>query len=176
MRAFIAIDLPEEVKKELKKIQEQLKSEDIRAVFVKPEALHINLKFLGEITDIQANKIKEAFKKIKFEQFRVKLNSLGVFTPQFIRVLWIDIFPKEQLIKLQQQIDNGLEKEGFKREKRFETHITLARIKLVKDREAFIKKLKYAKIKPIEFKINGFSLKKSILTPRGPIYEDIIKF
>jgi len=178
MRCFIAIDLPEKAKKELISVQKQIKSKnpDIKAVFVKPKVLHINLKFLGETDDAQAKKIKNALKKLKFEPFKIKLSQAGVFTPQFIRVLWVDVSPKEQLVRLQQDIDSMLEKEGFKQERRFEAHITLARIKFVKDKFEFVKNIEKIKVKPIEFEIKNFSLKKSTLTPEGPIYEDVIKF
>lgn len=177
MRCFIAVELPEEIKRELSKVQEQLKSEDIKATFVKPDILHFTLKFLGELSDEQVNQVKQVLSNVKFENFKVKLNNLGVFpTEQFIRVLWAAIEPKENLIELQKEIESELEKIGFKREKNFETHITIARVKFVKDKSALLKKLKDIKLKPAEFEISGFSLRKSTLTPQGPIYKDVAVF
>lgn len=178
MRCFIAIDLPEEVKRELTKIQKQLESVNLKAKFVKPEQIHITLKFLGEISDNQINKIKEILKQIKFEPFKVRLNNLGVFPiQQFIRVIWVDILPKEKLMELQQKIESVLDGQGIKKDERnFETHLTLARVKFVKDKEALISRLNEIKIKPLEFEIRDFVLKKSTLTKEGPVYEDILEF
>jgi 2'-5' RNA ligase len=178
MRTFIAIDLPEEARKEISKAQKQLADlKDLKARFVNPEILHFTLKFFGELTDAQVNKVKEALKQIKFKPFKIKLNTLGVFSSQeFARVIWIDILPKEKLAELQYLIDAELEKISFRMEKNFETHITVARVKLVKDKKALIEGLKKIKVKPIEFEIKSFSLKKSTLTEKGPVYEDILKF
>lgn len=178
MRCFIAIDLPEEARKELEKIQEQLKSPDTKAKWVKPEQIHLTLKFLGELTDSQVNKVKDLLKGITFEPLKVKLNALGTFPTQtFVRVIWIDILPKEKLVELHEKIDSTLSEQGFRKEKRgFETHLTLARVKSIKDKQALIEKLKEIKVRPIEFEIKNFKLKKSTLTKEGPIYEDIIAF
>lgn len=175
MRCFLAIELSEEAREELLRVQKRLPESKMK--LVEPENLHLTLKFFGELSDFQVNKVKEVLEQIKFEKFKVRLSTLGIFPSQkFIRVVWVSIEPKEQLIALQQSIDEALHKEGFKRDRSFETHITLARVKQVKDKEALLKRLKETKVRPIEFEIKGFVLKKSTLTEQGPIYEDIIKF
>jgi len=183
MRCFISIELPEEIKKELAKAEKDLQkiAEETKAKLriVKPENLHITIKFLGEISDDKINKIKDALKTIKFDSFKVKLNSFGIFPSQnYIRVVWVDILPKEKIIELEQKIISILVGQGFKKEHNFETHITLARIKVIssEEKENFVKAIKKIKIEPLEFEINNFVLEKSILTPEGPIYEDIATF
>ena len=176
MRCFIAIDLPSEVKEELERAEKQIRNLDQRAKLklVKPENLHITIRFLGDLSDTQINKIKETLGTIKIKPFKVKLNNFGVFPSiNFIRVVWVNVLPKEQLIELEKEIDKVLGDVGFKRTKDFETHITLARVKYIKDKKDFIEGLNKIVIKPIEFKIDGFSLKKSTLTREGPVYEDI---
>jgi len=175
MRTFIAIDMPAEIRKELVKIQEKLKEKIgkiARAKFVAPENLHLTLKFLGELSDFKVNKIKETLRQVKFKAFKVKLNSLGVFTEKFIRVVWINLEPAKPIMELHEKIDSLFEK----KDKNFETHVTLARIKFVSDRKEFISKLKEIKVEPLEFEINSFALKKSTLTEKGPIYETIREF
>ncbi len=180
MRCFIAIDLPKEIRKLLEQSGKEVRNLDQRAKLksVELENLHITIKFLGDLTDEQINKVKEALKTIKFESFKVKLNTFGVFPSlNFIRVVWIDILPKEQLIELEKKIDNLVnEILGFKKNKNFETHITLARVKYIRDKQKFIEGLKQITIEPLEFEIKNFSLKKSTLTREGPVYEDIAKF
>jgi len=177
MRCFISLDVSEEAKKEIARIEKEIQKSfpDLKARFVGPENMHLTLKFLGEISDEQVGKVKKALKKVKFEKFKARLNSLGVFTPSFIKIIWIDLEPKGRLLELHQQIDSLLHEEGIKKDKGFETHITLARVKSVRDGEALIRALRETKIKPVEFAVSGFSLRKSTLTPQGPIYEDILK-
>ncbi|UZE93755.1 MAG: RNA 2',3'-cyclic phosphodiesterase [Candidatus Pacearchaeota archaeon] len=180
MRCFIAIDIPSEVREELARAEEVIRGFDKRAKLkiVEPENLHITIKFLGDLTDDQVNKAKEVLREIKFEPFKVKLNSFGIFPSlNFIRVVWVDVLPKEQLIELEKKIDDVIsEKLGFRRNRNFETHITLARAKYIGDKQKFVEGLKNITVSPIEFEIKNFSLKKSTLTREGPIYEDIIKF
>jgi len=178
MRCFIAIDLPTEIKKELKNIQEQISTNSIKIKFVEPENLHLTFKFLGELTDNKINKIKEVLREIKFENFKVSLGSLGFFPSQnYIRVIWVDLKPKNQLEELYKKIESALVREGFRADKRnFETHVTLGRVKFVKDKPGFIKTLNAIDVKPLEFQISSFSLKKSTLMRKGPVYENILKF
>ena len=177
MRCFIAIDLSDEVKEELTRMQKEMHSEKAKLKFVEPQNLHLTLKFLGEISDVEVNKIKKALKDVRFEKFSAKLNSVGVFpSPNYIRVVWIGLQPAEIVKELHNKIDSALTEVGIKKDASFESHITLARVKFIKDKETFIKKLQEIKVKPLSFEVKSFLLKKSTLTREGPIYEDVLKF
>lgn len=176
MRCFIAIDLPNEAKEELSRIQKEI-NEEAKLKFVEPQNLHLTLKFLGEISDAQVNKVKEALKGINFEKFSAMLSDIGIFpSPSYIRVVWVSLQPAQLLKELHDKIDSALASSGFKKENRFESHITLARVKAIKDKKAFTKQIQTIKIKPIEFVADSFALKKSTLTKEGPIYADIVEF
>ncbi|MEM2089521.1 MAG: RNA 2',3'-cyclic phosphodiesterase [Candidatus Pacearchaeota archaeon] len=175
MRTFIAIDLPGNVKDELVKVQEQFKS-IVRAKFVEKENFHLTLKFLGELSDYQVNQVKEALRKIKFEKFQATLGSCGFFSPSFIRVLWVALEPRDKFFELHKKIEEALSSLNLKKENgKFESHVTLARIKSI-EKEKFLRKIKEVEVKPLVFDVKAFSLKKSTLTEKGPIYEDILKF
>lgn len=175
MRCFLAIELGEETKKELIKIQKHLPEAKMK--LVEEENLHLTLKFFGEIEDFQANKIKEILKQIKFGKFKANLGNIGIFpSSNFIRVVWVSLEPSEKIKELHKIIDEMLGNEKMREDKAFESHITLARIKFVKDKKIFIDEFKKIDIKQIEFEINSFILKESILTEKGPIYKDIEKF
>lgn len=177
MRCFLAIELPEKIKDELLKIQEQIKDNNIKMKLVEKENLHLTLKFFGELNDYQVNKIKESLKQIKFKKFKANLGILGVFPSlNFIRVAWISLEPSEKVKELHNEIDEVLEKEKFRKDKIFESHLTMARVKFIKNKQELINKLKEIKIKPLDFEVSSFVLKKSTLTEKGPVYEDIIKF
>jgi len=172
MRTFIAIELPEEVKEYLKELQKELTG--IKASFVKD--FHLTLKFLGEVSEDKVEKIKEKLSEVKFEPFKVKLGKTGVFPSEsYIRVVWIGIEPKEKVIGIQKQVNEAMQGFGFKKDK-FKSHLTLARVKFIDDKKAFVEKLKQLEIKPLEFEVSSFSLMKSTLTPEGPIYEELKKF
>ena len=174
MRTFICIELSKEAVNEICRVMDRVKeSELMRGKFVEPENLHLTLKFLGEVDDEKIKLVKEKLKKLKFKKFKVKLGRVGVFSPQFIRILWIDL-ESEELRKLQEEIDTLLS-DLFEREKRFSNHVTLARVKSVKDKFVFLDFIQKEKVKEIEFEVKSVKFKKSTLTQEKPIYEDLIE-
>jgi 2'-5' RNA ligase len=175
MRCFIAIDLPAEIRNELAEIQNKL-PKDSKLIFVNPENIHLTIKFLGEIDDAKTSKVKEILKKFQFKQFKAKLSGIGVFpSTSFIRVIWVGIEPKENFVKIHSLIDKLTSLENIKIDLNWENHATLARVKFIKDKKAFQEQLKKIKINPIEFTVDNLKLKKSTLTPDGPVYEDILE-
>lgn len=178
MRCFIAIDLPDEVKEELSKIQNEIASEKSKLKFVEPQNLHLTLKFLGEISDYNLNQIKEVLKQIKFRKIEARLNDIGIFPSQnYVRVVWVGLEPSEEIKELRKKIDEVLSNINIaKKDKRFESHVTLARVKFILDKKAFAEKLQKVRVKQLDFNIDSFKLKKSTLTKTGPIYEDILVF
>jgi len=176
MRAFIAIEMPEEIKEILLEAQEQINTEKAK---IRPaKAFHLTLKFLGEVEEKKIEEIKSALKEIKFKKFNTSLTNIGVFPDEnYIRVVWVGLDDSESKItNLQKEIDSEIELLGFKKDTRFHPHLTLARVKFVEDKERFIKNLKEIKIKKESFQITEFKLIKSVLTPEGPIYEDLASF
>ena len=174
MRCFIAIDIPEEFRQELISAQDKLrKVPGLSAKFVEPENLHLTLKFLGEIYDSDAGKIKEKLSKVKFRPFKVHFGKAGVFPSEgYVRVIWISLEPSEELMKLSRIVNEAI---GSK-EERFESHITLVRVRNVADKEQLKKALQEIKIEKKVFEVKEIKLKKSTLSPSGPIYEDIGTF
>lgn len=177
MRCFIALDLPEDIKKEFAKAQKQIPSENAKILNVNPDIFHLTLRFLGDVDDSQAEKIKNAMKNLKFAKFKAKLSGIGVFPREnFIRVVWVGLEPKEKFLELHNAVDKALEKAGIMKEERFESHATLCRVKYIKDKDRFMEKIKKIKVPELEFEAVSVKLKKSILTPEGPIYSDIAEF
>lgn len=174
MRCFIAIDLPDEIKNELTRIQKLLPDANMK--LVESNNLHLTLAFLGEVTDFEVNQIKEALKQIRQEKFIAHLGKIGVFPSEsFIRVAWISLEPAEKFKELNNKTVLAI-KQILKIDERFESHVTFSRVKNVRDKQEFINKLKKIQVKQLEFEVSSFLLKKSILRREGPIYEDIIKF
>jgi len=172
IRCFIAIDLQREAINSIKDIQKLLKKQSLfNGNFTEPENLHLTLKFLGEIDEGKIGEVKKKLKEIKFDEFEARLGEIGVFSKRFIKIVWIKLNGKG-IFDLQKQIDEKLS--GlFPEEDRFMSHITIARVKGVGDKKALLDYVQKIKTKNIKFKIDKFFLKKSELSPEGPVYEDL---
>ena len=175
MRLFIAVDSSEEVKDYLSSLQSKLNNELARIKFVGKEQMHLTLKFLGEVEESRLKEIKDKLNQVKFRQLGTKLKGLGVFpNPSHINVVWVGL-EDNGITKLQQDIDNSL-LAIFRKDERFHPHITLGRVKFVKDKEKFVELLKKIKVEEKEFSISEFKLIKSTLTEQGPVYEVLESF
>ncbi|MFH1181731.1 MAG: RNA 2',3'-cyclic phosphodiesterase [Candidatus Woesearchaeota archaeon] len=172
MRVFIAIDLPEEVKKYLIELQKQLPE----AKMSKTKDFHLTLKFLGELTPERVERVKQILREVKFEKFSATTTGMGVFPNEsYIRVVWVGLEPEKEILQLQQQIEELLGRD-FGKEKIFKAHLTLARVKFVADKDSFLRQLKEIKTERKTFAVEGFRLKESILSPKGPTYRDLAVF
>jgi 2'-5' RNA ligase len=164
MRCFVSIDIPRNIKSEITKIQKQLPF--FNGKITENENLHLTLKFLGRIDDNTVIKVEKALKKIKLKQFEVEINSIGIFTN---RIIWLNV---KNCNELQKQVDKKLEI-LFEKEQRFMGHLTIARIKKIDDWKDFKDKLNKIKIPKMNFIVKNFNLKKSQLTRKGPIYQNL---
>lgn len=174
MRLFIAIEVPEEIYSYFLELQKQIDINSAKIVFTR--SFHLTLKFLGDVSEDKEDRIIDSLKKIKFEPFSAELGSIGVFPGEnYIRVVWIGLEPKNKINELQQKIDNVLT-DLFPKEKKFHPHITLGRVKFVKDKKGFIEALKKMNVEKKDFWVNEFKLIKSTLTPEGPVYEVLKQF
>jgi 2'-5' RNA ligase len=176
MRAFICVELSEEAREELLKIIKEIeKSNLINAKFVEKENLHLTLKFLGEIDEGEVEGVKEKLKEIKLRKFKVKLGKAGFFSPHFVKISFIELEGKE-IFELQKQVEEVLSDLFAKERREWQSHVTLARVKSVRDREKFKEFIEKRDIKEIEFEVKSFKLKKSILTGEKPVYSDLAEF
>ena len=190
MRLFIAIDF-NKLKDYFIELQKHL-PKNARLSLTK--SFHITLKFLGEVQPDKVEEIINKLKTIKLESFTVFLDFIGVFPSEnYIRVVWVGLKPEDKVLELQKQIDEALSKLfkptktfGFLgtknakhflvKEKDFKAHITLARVKYTQDKKAFVEQLKKIKVENKKIEIKDFRLIKSTLTPKVPIYEDLMIF
>ena len=171
VRAFISVDIPENMQREIVKIQESLP--DFRGKFTETENLHLTLKFLGDIDEKTLSEVKKRLKEIDVHAFETKISEIGVFSPEYLRIVWLKL---DGCDKLQNAIDDSLS--GiFEKEARFMSHLTIVRIKKIKGKERFLNQIKKIKIPDsLKFRIDSFRLKKSTLTPKGPVYDTIEEY
>lgn len=173
MRLFVAIELPKEISKELVKLQERLKPH-ITGSFV--EEFHLSLKFMGEVDETKLDDIKESLSKIKFSPFDLKLSNVGVFPGEsYIRVIWAGLKPEDRVKELQLLVDRALFKFNLKKED-FIAHITLVRVKSVKNKDDFKRILKSIIPEQLVFTVDNFKLIQSVLTKEKPVYKTVKEF
>lgn len=183
IRAFLAVDPPEEIFREIIKIQERLKKTikgDIS--WVRPEGIHLTLKFFGYVYHSDVANISLVVKNnvANMKALMLNVRNLGAFpSVNRPRVLWLGIDgDTDPLISLQAEIDVGFQEYGFKKEERpFRPHLTLARVKepkgLVGLAETVKKNEDYV---AGSFTVNGLTLFKSDLRPTGAIYTKLSDF
>lgn len=172
MRLFIAIDF-NELRDYFCGLQKQLPS-NARLSLVK--SFHLTLKFLGDVQPNVADEISSLLKPVKFEPFSVFTDSVDIFpTGNYIRVVWVGLKPEEKIMDLQRNIDISLNK-LFKKEKDFQPHITICRVKYPEDKKSFVEQVKKIKVENKKVEIKDFRLVKSTLTSQGPVYEDLDVF
>ena len=176
MRCFIAMETPQHVKASIFHEFENLKNKNLlRGKFVEKENIHLTLKFLGEITNEEIEKIKKRLNEIKFKIFDCCIGKIGFFKDEkYIKIIWVELVSNE-LNELQKQIDKATFK--IKRDnKKFESHLTTVRVKSVIDKPRLIKEVKKIHFKNLDFEIKEFVLMKSELFSEGPKHKVIEKF
>ena len=174
IRTFIAVELDPSFREKIRELQDKFSTFDLK--FVKPELVHITLKFLGDVDELRIPSTSAALDSILCEPFEARIGELGAFPkPANPRVLWLGATGNFKA--LHENVEDLLKPFKFESENReFSAHATLARVKFLKkdQKNAFINTLK--EFKDIEIGsmwVNKVLLKKSTLTPEGPIYETL---
>jgi len=176
IRTFIAIELPEEIIYTISKVQEEIKSYGLKIRWVRPENIHLTLKFLGDIQEADTEKVARAVSEsvTGYHPISLAVKGIGVFPGiKRPRVLWLGISKKLDLLTaLQRTLDEKLEAIGFPKEKRpFRGHLTLGRIKDKIDPKRLHGVLKeFAQFESEHFFAHRIILYKSELKPKGAVY------
>lgn len=178
IRCFVAVDVDDPaLASRIVEIQGQIKASRARLKLVEPQNLHITLRFIGEVAEPLAGEIADALRGVDFDIFKLKLAGVGAFpTRRRPRVVWIGVGEgQEELAELSRRINEAL-----------------ARLRMPKPRESFVPHLTIARVGGAagelprvlaelgdvevgEMTVSCFRLKRSTLTPRGPIYETLFE-
>jgi 2'-5' RNA ligase len=183
IRSFIAVELPENLKKVLAELQRQFRSTGSSPVkWVEPGNIHLTLKFLGDIDIDSTGKVTAALEGAirGVAPFNIEASKLGVF-PNInrIQVIWVGLYGTlDKLGQLQKRIEESLKPLGFPPENRpFTPHLTLGRVRdyaRPEERQKlgqFISNVKFEGKYTIN--IGAINLMRSQLTREGPIYSKI---
>jgi 2'-5' RNA ligase len=179
LRTFIALELPPSIISLLEKVQEDLKSMRLRAKWVRPENIHLTLKFLGNINSADIDKIGGAMMETVDDFVGIDLvaRGVGVF-PEIKRprVIWVGLGGQIQsLFTMQRLLEDNLAGLGFKKEKKpFKGHLTLGRFRQTINPNTIRQFLReYADLASEKFTARRIILFKSDLKPTGPVYSQL---
>jgi 2'-5' RNA ligase len=168
-RLFIAVDLPETIKENLESMSFGIPG----AKWVRPEQLHLTVRFIGEVDGALFHDIKNILAEVSAASFSLQLKGVGYFPPRGApRVLWIGLGKSEPLLLLRKKIDLRLLRVGVEPEgRKFSAHITLARLKNspVQKIANFLSGNGLFSQEP--FQVEDFKLYSSILSPKGAYHK-----
>lgn len=177
IRTFVAIELPEEIKKNLMGVVEEFKELGVKASWTRPESLHLTLKFLGNTPVENVDPVKQVLNEAveKFEPFRVSVKGLGGFPHESkVRVLWVGIGEGSEPVKqIAAEVEKSLIPFGVKEEKReYVPHLTLGRFRFPKKNREMENKINQETARSLgEWDVKKITFFKSTLHPKGAIYE-----
>lgn len=185
IRVFVAVDLSEEVIKELSRFIDELSSKRWPVRWEAPDKLHITLFFIGWVEEEKVGAIEDVVEKgtKDISPFLIRMGKLGVF-PDFVqpRVVWLGIKGDQPtLVQLRKQIAKRLIDVGFEDEKRaWLPHLTIGRVKkdasfkAKKELGRQLKKLEIGSFEEVSF-IDRVVVYQSRLKSGGPEYEKLFE-
>ncbi|OGO50270.1 MAG: 2'-5' RNA ligase [Chloroflexi bacterium RBG_16_68_14] len=184
LRLFVACELPDDVRQALGRLQDDLRRLGAsRLRWVRPEGIHVTLKFLGAVEASRVEKITSAL-AAAVEPFELRLRpaEVGGFGGARLRVVWVGLEGDiEALASLAKRVDRALRPLGFPREGRpFAAHLTLARVPdLVpsEERQQLAGLIERYRPPPLPSMIlREVYLMRSILGPGGSVYQRLASF
>ncbi len=180
MRAFIAVELDQEIKEALLALVRDLRATRAAVRWVDPAGMHLTLKFLGPIDEGQALRVRDILAEVasRHHPFPLRLEGTGAFPAERSpRVLWVGFAPAPELAALQNDLEEALGPEGFEREDRdFKPHLTLGRVKGPERLSQAMSEL--AKHRDRSFgsmTVKKLTLFESLLRPEGAEYRTVFE-
>ena len=180
IRAFIAIKLPDFIKKDLKDTQKTMVANGIKAKYTSPENMHLTLKFMGDIDYDLLPEIRDILTRSAqyVKPIKLSLKGIGAFpNSRSPKVIWAGINGETQKLEtLHARLEQRLSNIGIPEEKReFYGHLTLARLKKNKFRvQKFGRVIQQIdEFGSHQFTADKLTLFQSRLMPEGPIYTEL---
>jgi len=172
LRCFIAIEIPEPVKKRISEFIDILKKYNVDIRWITPENLHLTLKFLGSTPEVLLPKIRDSLINVvlSHEPFYIKIYTTGVFpSRRRPRVIWIGVEDSGILKKLKKDVEDSMVLLGYQKEdKEFTPHLTVGRVRSQKRIADLVKELDNFREKDFgSVNVESIKLMKSELKPKG---------
>ncbi|MBI4305521.1 MAG: RNA 2',3'-cyclic phosphodiesterase [Chloroflexi bacterium] len=180
-RAFVALDLPEVIRRKLTALKYKMPPGPASALrWLEPHGIHLTIRFLGDIDPNRVPEISERLNLAALQStpFMLELAATGIFpSSQRPNVFWVGLAGEiQRLSQFQGRVEGALSAAGFEPDERgFHPHLTIARIsKRARPREARAAAEAFAKltIEPgARFKVESLTFFRSHLLESGPRYE-----
>lgn len=171
MRMFIAVDLPPDVRPRIAQLCQGIAG----ARWVRPEQLHITLRFLGDTPEEGLSDIRQRLRQVALPGFSLSLTGPGVFPPararKPARVLWLGLTPPAPLQALKLAIDGALGPDPEAAQRGFSPHLTLARLDTRPGHDLDEFRARHAELSVGPFPVADFHLYRSTLRPEGALHE-----
>jgi 2'-5' RNA ligase len=172
-RLFVAIEIPVSLSDDIAVIQKHMKESTAKMTCVSPSLMHITLKFIGEVDEGSVGDFSSALSTVSHAPFSLSTKAIEFNNKRQPRVVWLRMHMVPDLLQLAEKVEQVLVPLGIEKEsRRYHPHITIARIKQTSP-ELFTSVDSYQHSLSCTFHVSSFVLKKSVLTPNGPIYSDI---
>jgi len=180
IRSFISIDITaKELLARLVELQRQLSGSGADLKPIQPENLHFTLRFLGEVHPSTLEAVRKEMATVKFNPFKMDLRGVGVF-PNLNRlnVVWVGVSKGEAEVRmLSTKLDSALKRVDLRPDaKGFSPHLTVVRVRTWRNKDRLATVVSHLKEYEVgSMDVTSIQLKKSVLTPHGPIYSTIFE-
>ena len=177
MRTFVAIELDEPIRRAIVTAGERLRGLRLKATWSKDHAIHLTLKFLGDVPPERTPEIAEALEEAAaaVEPFSFAVKGLGAFpSARKPRVFWAGVEEESGALgTLVERIETGLSRLGFKKEGRqFHAHVTIGRVRAApKDATPWLQDPFDAGVQEVDEVV----LFQSELRPEGALYTPLAR-
>jgi len=180
MRLFVAVELTPEVHEAVCGVVERLRRAEADVRWVRPEGMHLTLKFIGEVRPEKLEPIRQALAGITAEApVQLGFRGLGYFpNSRRPRVLWIGVEASANLVPLAAQVEAALTALGIAAEKRaYAPHLTLGRFRSEKQLARLQEEIASLSSKDFgSFETHALALFQSKLSPHGAEYTRLDEF
>ena len=177
MRLFAAVEIPDDVRAELVRIQSGLPG----ARWSPPENLHITLCFIGQVQEPVAEEIADELSRVQVSPFKLRLGVPDTFggerQNEKARILFASVEHDEALPRLAKKIEAAVRRLGVEvQSRKYRPHVTLARLKdLPPDRIGNYMR-RHALFRSADFEVREFTLFQSILGHTSPTYHPLVVY
>lgn len=178
IRAFLSVDIDDEkLLSRIIHIQSKLNQSVAKMKLVERENIHFTWRFFGDTSVSEIDVIHSALETLSFAPFEIRISGVGAFpNSKRPRIIWIGVTDnRDELCRLKSETDKALKELGYLIEKKkFVPHATIARVRFVRNRQELFENLEILDDEDVgSMIVSGIRMKKSTLTPKGPIYETL---
>jgi 2'-5' RNA ligase len=168
IRLFVGIPMPDEVLDRLLELEGGVPG----ARWLEPDAIHLTLRFVGEVDGHAFRDIRMALAEVRRESFEMALKGVGFFPPRGpLRILWAGVAPQPKLVELRNAVERAVVRSGQEPERRkFHAHVTLARLNGSPPGRVARFLENHALFRTEPFLVDHFLLYSSTLHPKGSQY------